>query len=147
MPVGQLGHQQPQSPTLVTMAPGFLPDQPHLKTQNNDLKAQSFWFQPSSTMAKARGPIFPPESHKHPCEVRSRVCSCGCVSTPWTIAHQAPLSVGFPTQEYWSGLPFPSPGDLPKPRIEPVHWQADSLPLSHQGSPSSRSQGPDLQRV
>ena len=37
----------------------------------------------------------------------------------WTVAHQAPLSVGFPRQEYWSGLPFPSPGDLPDPRIEP----------------------------
>ena len=38
--------------------------------------------------------------------------------TPWTVAHQAPLSVGFPRQEYWSGLPFPS-GDLPAPGIEP----------------------------
>ena len=34
-------------------------------------------------------------------------------ATPWTVAHQAPLSMGFPKQEYWSGLPFPSPGDLP----------------------------------
>ena len=40
--------------------------------------------------------------------------------TPWTVAHQAPLSIGFPRQEYWSGLPFPSPGDLPNPKIEPV---------------------------
>ena len=39
--------------------------------------------------------------------------------TPWTVARQAPLSVGFPRQEYWSGLPFPSPGDLPAPGIEP----------------------------
>ena len=36
-------------------------------------------------------------------------------ATPWTIAYQAPLSMGFPRQEYWSGLPFPSPGDLPNP--------------------------------
>ena len=35
--------------------------------------------------------------------------------TPWTVAHQAPPSMGFPRQEYWSGLPFPSPGDLPDP--------------------------------
>ena len=35
---------------------------------------------------------------------------------PWTVACQAPLSMGFPSQEYWSGLPFPSPGDLPRPR-------------------------------
>ena len=40
--------------------------------------------------------------------------------TPWTIAHQAPLSMGFPRQECWSGLPFPSPEDLPDPGIEPV---------------------------
>ena len=40
--------------------------------------------------------------------------------TPWTIARQATLSVGFPRQEYWSGLPFPSPGDLPDPGVEPV---------------------------
>ena len=38
--------------------------------------------------------------------------------TPWTVAHQAPLSMGFPRQEYWSGLPFPSPGDLLDPEIE-----------------------------
>ena len=39
--------------------------------------------------------------------------------TPWTVAHQAALSMGFPRQEYWSGLPFPSPGDLPDLGIEP----------------------------
>ena len=40
--------------------------------------------------------------------------------TPWTVAHQAPLSMGFPRQEYWSGLPFPSAGDLPNPGTKPV---------------------------
>jgi len=40
--------------------------------------------------------------------------------TPWTVACQAPLSVGFSRQEYWSGLPFPPPGDLPNPGIEPI---------------------------
>ena len=40
--------------------------------------------------------------------------------TPWSVAHQAPLSMGFPRQEYWSGLSFPSLGDLPNPGIEPV---------------------------
>ena len=39
-------------------------------------------------------------------------------ATPWTVARQTPLSMGFPRQEYWSGLPFPSPGDLPDLRIE-----------------------------
>ena len=46
-----------------------------------------------------------------------------CVSnsaTPGTVAHQAPLSMGFSRQEYWSGLPFPSPGDLSDPGIEPA---------------------------
>ena len=49
---------------------------------------------------------------------------------------QAPLSMGFPRQEHWSGLSFPSPGDLPDPGIEPgpPDWQADSLPLSPHGS-------------
>ena len=49
--------------------------------------------------------------------------------TPWTVAHQAPLSVGSSRQEYWSGLPFPSPGDLPDPGIEPRSpaLQADAL--------------------
>ena len=58
-------------------------------------------------------------------------------ATPWTGAHQAPLSMEFPRQEYWTGLPFSSPGDLPDPGIKPVSpaLQADSLPLSHQGSP------------
>ena len=40
-------------------------------------------------------------------------------ATPWTVAYQAPRSMGFSRQEYWSGLPFPSPGDLPNPGIEP----------------------------
>ena len=49
--------------------------------------------------------------------------------TPWTVACQAPLSMGISRQEYWSGLPFPSPGDLPDPRIEPGSptLQADSF--------------------
>ena len=42
------------------------------------------------------------------------------LATPWTVAHQAPLSIGFPRQEYGSGLPFPSPGDLPDPGMEPA---------------------------
>ena len=42
--------------------------------------------------------------------------------TPWTVAHQAPLSLAFPRQEYWNGLPFPLPGDLPNPGIEPASY-------------------------
>ena len=53
--------------------------------------------------------------------------------TPWTVVHQASLSMGFSRQEYWSGLPFPTPGDLPDPGVEPMSaaLQVDSLPLSH----------------
>ena len=57
--------------------------------------------------------------------------------TLWTVAHQAPLSMAFSRQEYWSGLPFPSPGDLPDPGIEP--WspalEADTLTSEPPGKP------------
>ena len=74
----------------------------------------------------------------------SRVCVCVCAHglfvTPWTVAHQAPVSMGFPRQEYWSGLPFPPPGDVPDTGIKrgslaSPPWQSDSLPLYHLGSP------------
>ena len=60
-------------------------------------------------------------------------------TTLWTAADQAPLSMGFSRQEYWSGLTQPPPGDLPDPGIEPMSpaLQADSLPQSHWGSPIS----------
>ena len=58
------------------------------------------------------------------------------VWTPWTVARQAPLSVGLSRQAYWTALPLPSPGDLSDAGIEPGSpaLQAQSLPLSHQGS-------------
>ena len=61
------------------------------------------------------------------------------VMTPWTVARQAPLSMGFSRREYWNGLPFPSPGNLPDPGIEPGSsaLQVESLPLSHQGRQKS----------
>ena len=57
-------------------------------------------------------------------------------ATPWTVAHPASPSMGFSRQEYWSGLPFPSPGDLPDPGIEPGSpaLEADSLTSEPQGS-------------
>ena len=62
-------------------------------------------------------------------------------ATQWTIACQAPLSMRFSRQEYWSGLPHPPPGDLPDPEIEPaslrlLHWQAGSLALVPPGKPN-----------
>ena len=57
-------------------------------------------------------------------------CVLSCIrffATPWTVAHQAPLSIGFPRQEYWSGLPFSPPGDLPYPGTEPVSLKSPAL--------------------
>ena len=58
-------------------------------------------------------------------------------ATPWTVAYQAPLSMGFSRQEYWSGEPFPLPGDLPNPGIQPRSpaLQADALPPEPSGKP------------
>ena len=65
-------------------------------------------------------------------------------ATPWTVAHQAPLSMGFSRQRYWSGISFPSPGDLPNPGMEPAclkspalagglfyHWATKEAPVLH----------------
>ena len=63
--------------------------------------------------------------------------------TWWTVAHEAPPSMGCPRQEYWSGLPFPSPGDLPRPGIKPRSpaLQVDSLPSQQPGKPKTRNWG------
>ena len=60
---------------------------------------------------------------------------CPTLCDPWTVAHQAPPSMGFSWQEYLSGLPFPSPGNLPDPGIEPRSptFQADLYHWRHQG--------------
>ena len=59
--------------------------------------------------------------------------------TPWTVAYQPPPSMGFSRQECWSGLPFPSPGDLPNPGIEAGSpaLQADTLPSEPPGKPNT----------
>ena len=65
----------------------------------------------------------------------SRFSLVQLLATPWTVAYQVPLPIGFSRQEYWSGLLFPSPGDLPDPRIEPGSpaLQADTLPSEPPG--------------
>ena len=84
------------------------------------------------------------------------VSGCACLPShfsrvrlcdPWTVARQAPRSMEFSRQDYWSGLPCLPQGDLPDPGIEPVspaapELQEDSLPLSHRGSPSFRATDP-----
>ena len=64
---------------------------------------------------------------------------CPTLTILWAVAHQAPLTIGFQRQEYWSGLPFPSPGDLPNPGIKPGSpaSQADTLPSESPGKPKS----------
>ena len=75
----------------------------------------------------------------------SRFSCVPLFATLWTVADQAPLSMGFSRQEYWSGLPCPSPGALPDPGIEPaslwlLHWQVGSLPLVPPGKPRDYEQ-------
>ena len=81
----------------------------------------------------------------HCARARARVCVCVCVcvshlvmsdsATPWTVVHQVPLPMEFSRQEYWSGLPCPSPGDFPDPGIDPVSpaLQVYSLPFELPG--------------
>ena len=67
-------------------------------------------------------------------------CRVGFSATPWTTAHQVPLSIGFFRQEYWSRLPFSPPGGIPDPGVKPVSlasptFQAASLPANPSGKP------------
>ena len=79
--------------------------------------------------------------------VLSHFCCVWLFATLWTIVLQVPLSTGFSRQEYWSGLLFPSPGDLLDPRIEPrslmslLHWQVGSLLLAPSGNPQVKWNG------
>ena len=93
-----------------------------------------------------RGHSYPFADYMFPFLLKLKMKLCwplSCVrffATPWTIAHQTPLSMGFSRQEYWSGLPYLPPGILPNPEIDPrspaaLVLQTDSLPLSHQGHP------------
>ena len=85
---------------------------------------------------------FMPNSMLHYANWRMKVKSLSRVqlfATLWTVAHQAPPSMGFSRQEYWSRLPFPSPGDLPDPGTEPRSptLQADALTSEQPGKPQT----------
>ena len=72
--------------------------------------------------------------------------------TPWTVAHQALLSMGFPRQEYWSGLPFPSPGDLPDPGIRPASPESPCIAgrfftTEPPGKPTHSTKKPDKRNL
>ena len=100
-------------------------NKPPLSTSETHTKlcAQPTWHR---ARANSRNPLSPSESHYENVLV-SELC---LFVTPQSIAHQASLSMEFSRQEYWSGLPFPSPGDLPDPGMEPRSpaFQEDSLP-------------------
>ena len=77
-------------------------------------------------------------AHWNPLKVKVKpLSSVQLFATPWTVAYQAPPFMGFSRQECWSGLPFPSPGDLPDPGIEPgsLTLRADALPSEPPGKP------------
>ena len=125
----------------------------------------STWKMPPgvSPLGVAINPTVEPVGPRAGLKVKVKLKSLSGVwlfATPWTVAHQAPPSMGLSRQEYWSGLPFPSPGDLPDQGIEPVspRLQADALPSGkpRTGLPqvkdwkimcsSGRSQKPDTPR-
>ena len=91
------------------------------------------------TVAQIVNSLLPKKERK---KEKEKVKLLNCVqlsATPWTIAYQASPSMGFSRQKYWSGLPFPSPGDLRDPEIEPRSpaLQADALPSKPPGKPNS----------
>ena len=70
--------------------------------------------------------VRPGAASRRPCMLSRFIC-VQLLVIPWPVAHQVPLSKGFSRQEYWSGLPFPSPGDLPDARVEPVSLASPAL--------------------
>ena len=94
-------------------SPGDLPD-PGIEPRSPALQADALTSEPPGE----------PSSHGHQQIQSMHLCVCDAA---WTIAHQAPLSIGFSGQKYWSGLPFPSPGDLPIPEVEPTSPASPAL--------------------
>ena len=115
MQVRSLGQEDPQKKEMATH-PVFLPGECSAKYAHNNMYFNSCLY--INNIFSFRGLV---------------TKSCLTLVTPWTVAHWASLSMGFSRQEYWRGLPFPSPGDLPNPGIEPTSpaLQADSLLLIH----------------
>ena len=99
--------------------------------ENNDVwvKLNAFWAKSNMIVFETFVEIL----IKYMC-VKSLFVSISLWHYIWTVAHQAPLSMGFSRQEYWSGLPRPPPGDLPNPGIEPISLASPaSLPLAPPG--------------
>ena len=112
--------------------------------EENEIRYSGFCPRETSSTDSSGGPLLPPWPLRETC-----VCVCAQLLNHvqlfvilWTGAHQAPLSRGFSRQEYWSGLPCPSPGNLPNPGITPGSpaWQEDSLPSQPPGKPGNHLQ-------
>ena len=137
------GSQFPLPSVGITLqqAPHHLPEVPSSRQWPHWAPAAQVQFAWWGTHLSAAllSPAHPPLPSQIPSDLLwfSRSVTSDSFATQWTIACQAPLSVGFPRQEYWSRLPFPSPGHLPDPRTElaSLTWQIEFLPLSHQESP------------
>ena len=126
------------------------------KEKNNNENIKGYWRQSPMTVTE-RSIFFQKVTQVYSNQLKiptsqiplqlPHCCCCSLVTlrhvwplaTPWTAAHQAPLSMGFSRQAYWSGVPFSPPGDLPNPGIEPrapvsPAWHVDYLLMSHLGS-------------
>ena len=124
--------------------PPFIPSTP-LPSPSENIIINYCLFCPDRNLCllwECRMNAFVPMAHRHNIDnvrtcVFSRFESCPILCGPWTVACQAPLSMRFSRQEYWSELPWPPPGDLRDPGIEPTSpaLHMDSLLLSYQGSP------------
>ena len=131
-----------------SLASGKTTGREHSPTHQQKIRLKIYWAWPCPT---EQYPVSPSVSLSHqepsinllPLSVRkSEVPQSWIFVTPLTVAYQAPQSMEFSRQEYWSGLPFPSPGDLPSPGIEPrcPTLQADALPSELPGEPSYLSE-------
>ena len=133
---------------LASVAPVFLPSQTHTHPRPSYLLKINDSGAPPITSGETFVCVSPLildhccRLNTVPSCVLSRFSHVQLCATLWTVARQAPLSMGFPRQEYWSGLPCPPPGDLPHPWMEPIS-PAVAAPLSHWESPMSLQIGPN----
>ena len=104
--------------------PGIEPVSPALQADSlsAELSGKPYNF---SEVSPRRDEAYP--SNEHACCVLSHFSSVQPFVTSWTVVLQAPLSMGFPRQEYWSGLPCPPPGDLPDSEIAPMSLKSSAL--------------------
>ena len=109
-------------------------DGPVVKTLPSNAEDAGSIPGPGDKIPHASGQLSPCATTIKPVKVKS-LSRVRLFATPWGVAYQAPPSMGFSRQEYWSGLPFPSPGGLPNPGIEPGSpaLQADALPSEPPG--------------